>query len=412
MKFVVAYQEGSYCMSELCRVFGVSRKTGYKWLQRYQKGGPAGLSDQSRAHRRHPLATSDELVSMIVETRGSHPTWGPRKLKAFLEKRHPECQWPAASTIGVILKQRGFTKPRRKRHRVPPYTQPFSAATAPNLTWCADYKGWFRTGDGHRCDPLTITDAYSRFLIRCKAVPNTRYKHARKVFESAFAEYGLPDAIRTDNGSPFASLALGGLSRLSVWWLKLGIRPERIEQGRPEQNGRHERFHLTLKQETAQPPKGTLRSQQKAFDVFIDEYNYERPHEALGNDTPGQNYQPSTKPYPRRLPEVEYGDEFVVRRVHTKGEIKWRGSKLFVSEVLIRETVGLRQVSDRYWQLCFGPLPIAWLDDHEYRIVRSIPSEMEEKQIENEELEERPERPLVQDPHGGPARESVTYDPG
>jgi hypothetical protein len=237
------------------------------------------------------------------------------------------------------------------------------AATHPNAVWCADYKGWFRTQDGQRCDPLTITDGFSRFLLMCRAVEVPNHFHTRRQFEYAFREYGLPGAIRTDNGSPFASTALGGLSLLSVWWVKLGIRIEHIEPGKPEQNGRHERMHGTLKIATAYPPRQNARAQQRTFDAFRSEFNFERPHEALGNETPAEHYQHSTREYPKELPAVDYPGHFEVRSVHTDGRIKWRGSMVYVSEVLIGERIGLERVSETQLKLYFGPVTLGALDE-------------------------------------------------
>jgi hypothetical protein len=233
---------------------------------------------------------------------------------------------------------------------------------APNDVWSADFKGWFRTGDGARCLPFTLTDNASRFLLRCQAVAAADDAHVRPLFEAAFREYGLPRALRSDNGPPFASLAVAGLSRLAVWWIKLGIRPERIAPGHPEQNGRHERMHLTLAQETAQPPHATGRAQQRAFDCFRHLFNSERPHEALDQQPPATVYQPSPRPYPERVPELEYAGEDVIRRVRHNGEIKWRGTHLFVSECLAGELIGLTEVVDDCWRVRFGPVFLGWLD--------------------------------------------------
>jgi transposase InsO family protein len=240
---------------------------------------------------------------MVLEQRQAHMRWGPRKLKRTLERDEPGREWPAASTIGALLKREGLVIARRKRRRTEPYSEPLAHADGPNRVWCADFKGWFRTGDGRRIDPLTITDAHSRYLLKCQAVEKTDTGRVRAVFEAAFREYGLPVAIRTDNGAPFASTAIAGLSRLAVWWIKLGIVPERIEAGHPEQNGRHERMHRTLKQEVAQPPAANWREQQRMMERFRQEYNQVRPHEALAMQTPAAVYETSGKSFPVRLPE-------------------------------------------------------------------------------------------------------------
>ena len=260
----------------------------------------------NRAPRRHPNQTAAGMEEAVLELRQAHMRWGPRKLKRILERDQPGRSWPAASTIGELVRREGLVVARKKRRRTAPYTEPLAHAEGPNRVWCADFKGWFRTGDGERIDPLTISDAHSRYLLRCQAVEKTDTARARGIFEAAFREYGLPAAIRTDNGAPFASHAVAGLSRLAVWWMKLGIVPERIAAGHPEQNGRHERMHRTLKQETAEPPAANRRAQQRAFDRFRQEYNEQRPHEALAMQTPAAIYAPSPRSYPARVPEPEY----------------------------------------------------------------------------------------------------------
>lgn len=366
MRFVMEVERGEHSISDLCRMYGVSRETGYVWLRRYGEGGVEGLRELRRTPRRHPNQTPESIEQAVLELRRAHMKWGPRKLKATLAKQRPRQPWPAASTIGVMIAREGLVVARQQRRRVPPYTQPLAAADAPNRVWCADFKGWFRTGDGARIDPLTISDAHSRYLLRCQAVEKTDSERVQAIFEAAFREHGMPEAIRTDNGAPFASRAVCGLSRLSVWWMKLGIGPERIQAGHPEQNGRHERMHRTLKQETAMPPEGNRRAQQRAFDGFRAEYNQLRPHEALGMQTPAQVYTSSPRPFPARLPEVEYPSDLQVRRVQQRGEISWRGCKhVFLSEVLIGEPVGLLQLDDRYWRVYYMSWPIACLDSYQ-----------------------------------------------
>lgn len=280
-RFVWEWERNEHTMTELCEIYEISRETGYYWLRRYKQGGLEALKDLSRAPARHPNQTPEKIVAAVLELRREHMTWGPRKLRWVLEQRRPSTPWPAASTIGTLLLREGLVVARKKRRRVPPYTRPFAAADRPNRVWCGDFKGWFRTRDGARIDPLTISDAHSRYLLRCQQVEKTNEEQVRAIFESAFREWGMPEAIRSDNGTPFASRAIAGLSRLAVWWMKLGIVPERIRAGHPEQNGRHERMHGTLKRETASPPAANRRAQQTAFDRFRREYNEERPHEAL-----------------------------------------------------------------------------------------------------------------------------------
>lgn len=373
VEFIGMYLGGDYTVSELCHEFGISRVTGYKYIDRYREEGVEGLVDCSRAPQRHPNAISDGHVEVIVSLRGKHPTWGPRKLRAWLMRHHPETTWPASSTIGEILKRHGLVVPRRRSRRTVPYSEPFVGCDSPNDVWCADFKGWFRTGDGCRCDPFTLTDAHSRFILRCQAVVRPNYTYVKPLFDAAFREFGLPGAIRTDNGPPFATTTLRGLSKLSIEWIKLGIIPERIDPGEPSQNGRHERMHLTLKQETAKPPKLSLRAQQKAFDHFLKEFNNERPHEALDQMTPADIYSPSPRQLPLRLPEVEYPDYYVLRKVHPQGDLWWKGKQIYFSETLAGETVGLEQVSDRTWNIYFATLKLATLDDFTYKINKFNP---------------------------------------
>lgn len=367
LRFVFEYEQGERSMTELCQRYGIARETGYVWLRRYRKHGLAGLVERARDAHRHPNQTPAELEGMIVELRQAHMRWGPRKLKRVLERDEPGRGWPATSTIGELLKREGLVVARKKRLRTAPYSQPLAHADGPNRVWCADFKGWFRSGDGERIDPLTITDAYSRYLLRCQGVEKTDTRRVQAIFEAAFREYGLPEAIRTDNGAPFASRALAGLSRLAVWWIKLGIVPERIEAGHPEQNGSHERMHLTLEQETAQPPAGNRRGQQRAFDRFVEEFNEVRPHEALKMQTPAAVYQRSPRKFPARIPEVEYPDSMLVRQVGHQGQIRWKKHEVFLSQVLWGERVGLLPIDDGRYRVYFAQIPLALFDsDHGY----------------------------------------------
>ena len=360
VNFVREVEAGDESIAALCRVYGVSRKTGYKWWARYEQEGVAGLADRSRAPRRHPNAVGADDEAAILALRAQWPNWGERKLHAFLQRERPEQAWPSPSTIGAILKRHGLTYARRRRRHATP-SSTLSDATAPNLVWAIDFKGHFRTGDGVRCDPLTISDTASRYLLRCQAVERPDYAHVRPLLEATFREYGLPRALRSDNGPPFASLAVGGLSRLSVWFLRLGVVPERIEPGHPEQNGRHERLHRTLKKETASPPCATARGQQRAFQRFQQDYNEQRPHEALGMATPASVYVPSPREYPARLEEIEYPSRYQLRRVGERGDIHWRNRVVFLSEVLAGETVGLEE-DEQGWRIWFGPILLTRLE--------------------------------------------------
>lgn len=369
VRFIVEYERDEQTMVELCAAFGISRETGYVWLRRYRQSGAEGLLELNRRPERSPRRTRIDLEQAIVGLRQAHMRWGPRKLKEILERDQPGRAWPAASTIGELLKREGLVVARRKRRRTAPYTDPLGHADGPNRVWCADFKGWFRTGNGERIDPLTITDAYSRYLLRSQAVEKTDTARVQAIFEAAFREYGLPQAIRTDNGAPFASTALAGLSRLAVWWIKLGIVPERIAAGHPEQNGRHERMHRTLKQEVATPPAYDRRRQQRELERFRQEYNEVRPHEALGMRTPASVYEPSEREYPRRVPEIEYPAGMEVRSVRAQGCFRWYRDQIFVTEVLWGERIGLLPRDERWYDLYFGPLLLARFDSRERRVV-------------------------------------------
>src|SRR5882724_9531679 len=323
LRFVFEYELDERSMTELCQSYEISRETGYLWLRRYRACGIDGLVERSHASQRHLNQTAEQIEQSILALRQAHMRWGPRKLQRILERDQPGRHWPTASTMGTLLKREGLAVPRKKRWRTPPYSEPLAPADAPNRGWCADFKGWFRTGNGERIDPLTISDAHSRYLLRCQAVEKTDTARVQGIFEAAFRQYGLPQAIRTDNGAPFASTALAGLSRLAVWWIKLGIVPERIEAGHPEQNGRHERMHRTLKQEVAMPPAQDRRAQQRALEDFRQEYNEVRPHEALAMQTPASVYEPSQRAYPAKVSEPEYPPTMLVRSVHAHGHFRW-----------------------------------------------------------------------------------------
>jgi transposase InsO family protein len=315
MRFVVAAEQHEEPFAVTCRRFGVSRRVGYKWLARYQETGVEGLLDRSRAPLHHPQTIADELVERCLAVRRAHPSWGPLKVRAYLERRAPAKDWPAASTIGSWFDREGLTVKRKLRRRSPPSSAPFAHCGAANDVWCIDFKGWFLTGDGRRCEPLTITDAHSRYLLRCQALARTDTDHVWPVLDAAFREFGLPLYMRSDNGSPFASRGAGGLSKLSIKLIKAGVVPERIAPGKPQQNGRHERMHLTLLQDTANPPAPSLRQQLKRLRDFQRLYNEQRPHQALGNATPADHYTPSPRRFDGILREPEYGAEHQVRRV-------------------------------------------------------------------------------------------------
>jgi len=370
--FMSEFLKQAASVAELCRRYGVSRKTGYKWIARYEEEGFAGLVDRSHVAHCCPHRLDAALAERILNVRIAHPTWGPRKVRAWLIDRHRHERWPAASTIGELFTAEGLTIPRQTRRRVPA-SAPFGACTQANDVWTVDFKGWFRTADGERCDPLTLNDAHSRYLLRCQALERTDGGSVWPILDAAFREYGLPLRMRSDNGAPFASTGLGGLSQLSVKLIKSGVTPERIQPGKPQQNGRHERFHLTLKREVASPPAANRRAQQRAFDAFRRLYNEERPHEALGQTPPLRHYTHSPRRYSGRLREPDYPDLFSVRRVRSNGQIKWRGAFLFLGEALIGEPVGCEQLDDGQWRLHYGAIALGTID-HRGRLVRSSPA--------------------------------------
>lgn len=354
-------------MTDLCREFGISRKTGYKLADRFERQSVVGLVDQPRSPHRIPHRTSDEMVDSVVSTRRAHPTWGPKKLRVQLQKEHPGVHVPAVSTIGEILKNQGLVKPRRSRAQPLVSYSPLCHAEAANDVWCVDYKGQFRLGNGQYCYPLTMTDAYSRMLLACEGLDNTRSAEARAVFKDTFRRYGLPGAIRSDNGTPFASTGIAGLSQLSVWWMRLGIRLERIEPASPQQNGRHERMHRTLKAETTRPAGANMLQQQERFDIFQTVFNHKRPHEALGQRTPAEFYRNSTRPYPDQLHEPHYPTHDLVVRVRRFGHIYLPGSgkkvgNVFLSAALAGEHVGLRELDNGCWLVSFLDLDLGLLD--------------------------------------------------
>jgi putative transposase len=359
-EFVEAWfkYEGSFI--DHCQRWAVTRQTGYDWLDRVEQGGFQALETKSSAPHVCPHATSDKVVEHVIAARKLHPTWGPRKLGPWLHKRHPELELPAASTMGEILKRAGLVPKRRRRQRMPRYSEPFASVEAPNDVWTTDFKGQFHTRDGRLCYPLTIADAYSRFLIRCDAYPSPDMS-CKASFEAAFTEFGLPRSIRSDNGTPFASSrSPAGLSSLAVWFVRLGIMPERIAPASPWENGRHERMHRTLKAEATEPAQANRGVQQRVFNAFRYEYNHERPHEALGQKPPITAFNTSSRPYPKKLPEIQYPDDYELRSVTNCGHFGWRGRRLYVSATLAGEVIGLKHAEDSF-EVYFGPILLGTL---------------------------------------------------
>ena len=367
-RFALAHEDGLYSMTELCARFGVSRKTGYKWLKRYRKGGLEALKDQSRAPKRCPHKTDKAVEELLLETRRKHPRWGPRKLLDYLKPRHRDLALPAASTVGALLKREGLVEGKRRRRKPRhPGAVPL-VTTAPNQVWGADFKGEFRMGNSQYCYPLTITDAHSRYLLACQGLPSTKQNGVFEVFEGLFKEVGLPRAIRTDNGNPFATQALCGLSRLNVWWIKLGICHQRIEPGQPQQNGRHERMHRTLKAETTRPPEQEMTAQQRRFDRFRVEFNQERPHEALDGAVPTSVYSPSKRRMPDTLPKPAYPGHYEVRWISKAGTFRLKHHQLFLSTALWHEWIGLEEVADGVWSVYFYDVLLARLDERTWKL--------------------------------------------
>ena len=358
MRFMLAAERQEETFAALCRRFGVSRKTGYKWLERYEAAGVEGLIDRSRAPHDHPQAISEAIAKRCLAVRRTHPSWGPVKVRAYLERSDAAIAWPAASTIGTLFDREGLTVKRRLRRRSPPSSVPFADCAAANDVWCIDFKGWFLTGDGTHCEPLTLADAASRYLLRCQALGRCDAEHVWPVLDAAFREFGLPHRLRSDNGPPFASCGAGGLSKLSVKVIKAGVMPERIAPGKPQQNGRLERLHLTLLQDTAKPPARSLRQQLERLQLFQRVYNQERPHEALGNDTPAEHYVASSRRFDGVLREPEYDADHVVRRVRPNAEIRWKGKEIYIGAALVGEPVGIIEDENGDWKIIYGPITL------------------------------------------------------
>jgi transposase InsO family protein len=359
---------------DLCREYGISRKTAWKFKKRFTSLGISGLEDQSRAPRVIPHKTPPELEELIVAERKKHTTWGPKKLKEVLEGQLGR-GLPSASTIGGILVRRGLVERRVSRTRHEARPTGLREAKAPNDVWCIDYKGQFRLGDRSYCYPLTLTDQFSRYILGCEGMAAISDEAARDVCADVFRTYGLPTAMRSDNGTPFASTGLAGLTRLSVFWLRLGIVPERIKPAHPEQNGRHERMHRTLKAETTRPARSNLLQQQERFDEFVEEFNFKRPHEAIGMKRPAQVFKPSKRPYPAKLPDFEYPTHDDSIRVSKHGFVRITSRYAYVTTALAGEYVGVREELDGRWLVSYSTLDLGYVGtDHKFApITNSVP---------------------------------------
>jgi transposase InsO family protein len=363
MRFVLQAMREAGGFAALCREFGISRKTGYKWLARYRARGVEGLHELSRRPRVSPTRVPAAVEALVLRERHRHRTWGPKKLQAVLATKYGVAPVPAASTIGNLLTRHGLTRKTRRRRPVSaPDRRTRTAATHPNAVWAADFKGWFRTRDGQRCDPLTISDLCSRYVLAARLVAGLQGAHARPVFRAVFRRFGLPAVLRVDNGPPFGSRGVCGLSTLSAWWLQLGIRVEFLEPGHPEQNGAHERMHRTLKAETTRPPAATPRAQQARFDRWRHTFNTDRPHEALGMQRPAERYHRSGHRYTDHPAPFAYPRYYEVRRVRSSGIVQWRNRVWYIGQALRGMAVGLTEVEETRWAVYFGELLLGYLD--------------------------------------------------
>jgi transposase InsO family protein len=367
-RFIADHLRGVHSVTELCAQYGISRKTGYKWIDRYSERGPAGLEANSRRPLSSPNATPSHVVNALLQLRRRHPTWGAKKLLKILAGRHPDWDLPTRCVACALLKRHGLVRRKTARRVIGHPGKPASLILAPNHVWCADFKGQFRMGNGQYCYPLTVTDGFSRFLLGCHGLPSTAVAGTKPIFTRLFQEYGLPQFIRTDNGVPFATNTLARLSKLSAWWVRLGVMPQLIQPGNPQQNGRHERMHRTLKAETTRPPAHAMRSQQVKFDRFQNEFNHVRPHEALGLNTPASVHVPSTRAMPSKLPPLEYPEHYEKRYVSANGGIRWNCQWVNVSITCIGEYVGLEEIDDGVWNIYFGALRLGRLDERYMRI--------------------------------------------
>jgi len=361
--FITDYRHSVFPFAELCARYGISRKTGYKWVGRFLQGGYSALGDKSRRPQTCAHRTAAAKEDVILDIRRHHPFWGAKKLLKLCRRRQPKWTWPARSTTCSILKRNGLIPEKRRRRPLGHPGRPMLKMNAPNDIWTTDYKGEFKTLDGRYCYPLTVADGFSRFLLGIQSLLSPCYEATKYHFTRLFQEYGLPQVIRSDNGAPFASTAIGRLSRLSVWWIKLGIFPELTEPASPQQNGRHERMHKTLKQATTHPPAANFLAQQDRFDSFREEFNNVRPHEALDQETPASQYTSSSRPFPKRLPKMEYPAHYERRLVSHNGGIRWHHRWVNVSKVLMEEHLGLEEVDDGIWNVYFGPMQLGQFDE-------------------------------------------------
>lgn len=361
-EFIDNYFKGKATMSELCRFYGISRQNGYKWVNRFNDGGIEALKNKSRAPLKQARETDPQIVNDILSVRFQYRTWGPKKVLGWLKTNRPDVDWPSTTTIGNIFDKNGLTVPRKFRKRVPARTAPLSHCQQSNDVWCTDFKGWFLTGDGQKCEPFTLTDGATRYLIRCLRLNRNDADHVWAVLDSAFREYGLPLFLRNDNGPPFGSCGAGRLTSLSIKLIKAGVIPEWIDPGKPQQNGRHERMHLTLKTEATIPPENTLELQGMKFKEFKNYFNFIRPHEALNQKTPGSIYMPSTRIWNGRFRSPEYPSGYDVRYVRNCGRIRWKGGLPYIGQVLYGEPIGLQEQDKGIWKVYYGPIILGYMN--------------------------------------------------
>ncbi len=366
----LAQCEESPGVAALCRDFGISRKTAYKWIGRYEELGEAGLLNLSRAPHSHPNAVSQALEDLIISAREAHPSWGAKKLLPWLQRKHPRRQqWPCVATISAILDRNQLVRSRKKRRPVAAYVGSLTQPVEANDLWCIDHKGWWLARNGDKCEPFTVTDEQTRYLLRCALCVGKGIQYVRPVLIAAFQEYGLPLVIRSDNGAPFASRAPLGLSELSVWLIRLGICHERIEVGKPQQNACHERMHLTMLKDRGEPIGASLREEQKRLNAWRAEFNHERPHEALGFDTPAVRYRPSPRAMPHKVPEFEYESKLVVRKVDCSGKFSWRGRNINITEALCGIRVGFEaSAEDGIWSMWLGQMHVGSFNEKTSRL--------------------------------------------
>lgn len=367
-ELVETYLKGTFTMTELCERFGVSRKTAYKWCARYQRFGENGFKDQSRAPHNPNVVYSNDVVTKAIDAKLKHRGWGPKKIKSNLKRHYPNMKLPSATRLYEIFRENNLIVPRRLRNRIPA-THPLGELNDSNDVWIADFKGWFLTQDGAKCEPLTITDGFSRYLIKCEHLYDKSADYVWPMFVEAFQEYGLPHRVRTDNGPPFGSVGPGRLTALSIKLIKIGVMPEWINPGHPEENGRHERFHLTLKEAVANPPAQTIQEQIIRMKVFQEEYNFERPHESLGMNTPGSVYTKSTRKWDGILRSPEYDTQtMLIRKVGQNGCVYIRQCEYYVSQTLTGEYVGIEENETGEWRVRYGAVYLGQLKHGNPRI--------------------------------------------